>query len=45
MLEAPGVEIGILATRSPAVPRVDAVGAEGQLRTALRSLRFGTERP
>ena len=35
-----------LATRSAAVPRVDAVGsARGALRTALRSLRFGTERP
>jgi hypothetical protein len=40
-----GVDITLLATRSPAVPRVDAVGTEGQLRTALRSLRFGTERP
>jgi len=40
-----GVDITLVARRSPAVPRVDAVGTEGQLRTALRSLRFGTERP
>jgi hypothetical protein len=40
-----GVDITVLATRSPAVPSIDAVGTEGQLRTALRSLRFGTERP
>jgi len=41
-----GVDITMLAARSPAVPRVDAVGAaNGALKTAIRSLRFGTERP
>lgn len=40
-----GLDVTMLAVRSAAVPRVDAVAADGQLRTALRSLRFGTERP
>ena len=40
-----GLDITILGARSAALPRVDAVAADGQLRTALRSLRFGTERP
>jgi glutamate-1-semialdehyde aminotransferase len=36
----------MLAARSPAVPRVDAVGsASGALKTAIRSFRFGTDRP
>jgi hypothetical protein len=41
-----GVDITMLAARSPAVPRADAVGsASGALKTAIRSFRFGTERP
>lgn len=41
-----GLDITMLAARSEAVPRVDAVGsAQGALKTAIRSLRFGTERP
>jgi hypothetical protein len=41
-----GVDITMLAGRSTAVPRVDAVGsASGALKTAIRSFRFGTERP
>ena len=41
-----GVDISILAARSAAIPRVDAVAAStGPLKTAIRSFRFGTERP
>jgi hypothetical protein len=41
-----GVDITMLAARSEAIPRVDAVGAAaGALKTAIRSFRFGTERP
>jgi hypothetical protein len=40
-----GVDISMLAERSAAVSRVAAVGANGELKTALRSFRFGTERP
>jgi hypothetical protein len=41
-----GLDIMIMAARSDAIPRVDAVGsARGALKTAIRSLRFGTERP
>jgi hypothetical protein len=41
-----GVDITMLAARSPAIPRVDAVGsASGALKTAIRSFRFGTARP
>jgi hypothetical protein len=41
-----GLDITMLAARSPAIPRVDAVGsASGALKTAIRSLRFGTGRP
>ena len=40
-----GAQIEMLVTRSPAVPRADAVGANGPLKTPLRSFRFGTERP
>jgi hypothetical protein len=41
-----GVDIMILAARSEAIPRVDAVAASsGALKTAIRSFRFGTERP
>ena len=40
-----GAQIEMIVTRSPAVPRADAVGANGPLKTPLRSFRFGTERP
>jgi hypothetical protein len=41
-----GVDIMMLAARSEAIPRVDAIGAAaGALKTAIRSFRFGTERP
>jgi len=41
-----GVDIMILAARSPAVPNVNAVASKaGALKTAIRSFRFGTERP
>jgi hypothetical protein len=40
-----GVDLTILAARSPSVPNLDSVGATGALKTAYRSLRFGTERP
>jgi hypothetical protein len=41
-----GVDIMIMAARSTAIPRVDAVAsAPGALKTAIRSFRFGTERP
>ena len=41
-----GVDITMLAARSPAVPNVNAVAATtGALKTAIRSFRFGTERP
>jgi hypothetical protein len=40
-----GVDLTILAARSPSVPNLDSVGATGALKTAYRSFRFGTERP
>jgi hypothetical protein len=42
-----GVDISMVAARSDAIPRVDAVGATNgsALKTAIRSFRFGTERP
>ena len=40
-----GLDITLLAARSPAIPRADAVAANGALKTPYRSLRFGTERP
>jgi len=42
-----GVDIWIVAARSDAIPRVDAVGATNgsALKTAIRSFRFGTQRP
>jgi hypothetical protein len=40
-----GVELWAVAPRSPAVVRADDVGHNGGLKTALRSFRFGTERP
>jgi hypothetical protein len=40
-----GLDVTMLAARSPAIPRADAVATNGALKTPLRSLRFGTERP
>jgi hypothetical protein len=40
-----GLDITMLAERSPATPKADAVAANGALKTPFRSLRFGTERP
>jgi hypothetical protein len=40
-----GVDLDLRSARSPAVPTVDAVGANGLLKLPLRSFRFGTERP
>jgi hypothetical protein len=40
-----GADILITAPRSPAIVRADDVGRNGGLKTALRSFRFGTERP
>jgi hypothetical protein len=40
-----GADIWAVAPRSPAVVRADDVGHNGGLKTALRSFRFGTERP
>jgi hypothetical protein len=42
-----GVDIMMLAARSPSVPNVNAVAATngGALKTAIRSFRFGTDRP
>jgi hypothetical protein len=40
-----GADILIRAPRTPAIVRADDVGKNGGLKTALRSFRFGTERP
>ena len=40
-----GLDITMLAERSPAVPKADAVAANGALKTPYRSLRFGSDRP
>lgn len=40
-----GVDILLTQRRTAAVPRADAVGKNGALKVALRSFRFGTERP
>jgi len=40
-----GVDMTILAARSTAVPKADAVAANGALKTPYRSFRFGTDRP
>jgi hypothetical protein len=40
-----GLDITMLAARSTAVPKADAVAANGALKTAYRSLRFGADRP
>lgn len=40
-----GADILVTAPRSTAIVRADDVGHNGGLKTALRSFRFGTERP
>ncbi|MDP9346932.1 MAG: DUF1795 domain-containing protein [Actinomycetota bacterium] len=40
-----GLDITLQAQRSGAVPSADSVGLNGALKTSLRSVRFGTERP
>src|SRR4051812_4608744 len=40
-----GADIWVTAPRSAAIVRADDVGHNGGLKTALRSFRFGTERP
>lgn len=40
-----GADLELVSTRSKAIPRPDAVGSQGALKTPLRSFRFGTERP
>jgi hypothetical protein len=41
-----GVDVLLLAPRDPVViPRADAIGRNGALKTSLRSFRFGTDRP
>jgi hypothetical protein len=40
-----GADIWAVAPRSPSIVRADDVGHNGGLKTALRSFRFGTERP
>ncbi len=40
-----GADILVTAPRSSAIVRADDVGHNGGLKTALRSFRFGTERP
>jgi hypothetical protein len=44
-LSRQGADIWAIAPRSPAIVRADDVGHNGGLKTALRSFRFGTERP
>lgn len=40
-----GADLELISTRSKGIPRPDAVGANGALKTPLRSFRFGTQRP
>lgn len=40
-----GADILLLARRSAAIPKFSSVGTGGPLKVALRSFRFGTERP
>jgi len=40
-----GLDITMLSARSPAIPRADAVAANGALKTPYRSVRFGAKRP
>jgi hypothetical protein len=45
VLSREGADIWVVAPRSAAIVRADDVGHNGGLKTALRSFRFGTERP
>jgi hypothetical protein len=45
VLSREGADVWVVAPRSPAIVRADDVGHNGGLKTALRSFRFGTERP
>jgi hypothetical protein len=38
-------DVTLVSGRSPAIPRADAVGGNGALKTPLRSFRFGAQRP
>ena len=40
-----GADLLLTSPRMPSVARYDAIGRNGALKTALRSFRFGTERP
>jgi len=40
-----GADLELISTRSKAIPRPETVGANGALKTPLRSFRFGTQRP
>lgn len=40
-----GLDLTLLSARSQVIPNVDAVGSNGLLKSPLRSLRFGTQRP
>lgn len=40
-----GADLLLLARRTPGVPAYGSVGSTGGLKVALRSFRFGTERP
>jgi len=40
-----GADLELISTRSKGIPRPEAVGANGALKTPLRSFRFGTQRP
>ena len=40
-----GLDVTLEAARSATVPSANAVGLNGALKTSLRSLRFGTQRP
>ena len=40
-----GLDITMLSERSAAIPRADAVAANGPLKTPFRSVRFGAKRP
>jgi hypothetical protein len=40
-----GLDITMLSERSAAIPRADAVAANGPLKTPFRSVRFGAQRP
>jgi hypothetical protein len=40
-----GVDLLLVAPRSLAIPRADAIGRSGPLKTSLRSFRLGTSRP